>query len=270
MSDQKYSTSVLGSPGTGKSFFAASVADVVGAENTLLLATRPREASSWGYTSRGIPRELFFDSGWRPSVGKYEAKAYLLLMRRLEALFNDETYDAVIVDVGGDAFELAKHELLAPHKASNPRDTPDSMSFYGSLSYKSKELTQALAVLPFAKRPKHVIVTMHTQPAREDQQRKGVTIKSADKAAQGVEYEGTVLPMIEGGHRFGYAGEFDIIVYSDIVHEFDSKTRTSTTKYVIQTAPDKDRHAKVAVSPLLEAKTMTNTFTALLGAINGH
>src|SRR5690606_36207103 len=117
-------------------------------------------------------------------------------------------HDFIILDVYTDLVLLVAHELLKPEKAATPQDMADSQRFYGALRHKLEEFTLALTALQFAPRPKHVIVSVHTQPAKEDTVRKGETKESADNRARGIEYEGTVLPMIEGGYRTKFTGDF--------------------------------------------------------------
>lgn len=262
------SMAVMGPPGTGKSTLLGSCG-VLGPAK--LLATKPREANSWLYRENGIiaDAEVFMDAKWRPSLGMYEADAYVRLLKRLWELFDDKDYDFVLLDPFTDLVELAANELLKTEKAATPRDMRDSMGFYGALRYKLREVTQALTALQFAPKPKHVLVSVHTQPAKDDQQRAGQVIESADNKSQGVEYEGTVLPMIEGGYRHKFAGEFDIVVFSDIEHKTEIVDRKSvkTSRYVVQVAPDADRHAKQTLGSVFADKTMPNDFAAFLAHI---
>lgn len=260
------SYALLGPPGTGKSDMAASIADIVGADATLVLATKPREARSHGYVTRKIATELFFDAGWRPSLGRFEAGGYIQLLKRLEQLYADDAVRAVVIDVGTDAFELAAHELLSSEKAATPKDCRDPQSFYGAFRYKCKELVQSSLILAYAPTPKHVVWTMHTQPAKDESRGANET---PDKKAKGIEYEGGVLPMVEGGYRRAFAGEFDAVLYTDILHEFNRETRRQEPRYVVQIGPDNERHAKIAFARDIAEKTLPNNFAALFEAAKG-
>lgn len=259
----------MGPPGTGKSTFLGSCGRLGPAK---LLATKPREANSWLYRETGIAAdaEVFQDVGWRPSLGRYDATAYTALLRRIWALFDDDTFDFVLVDPYTDVVDFALHELLATRKAASPGETSDGQSIYGSLKHKLTEITQALTALQFAKKPKHVIVSVHTMPAKEDTvlsaKQGGGTKESADNRAQGIVYEGNVLPMIEGSYRMKFGGEFDAVFFSDIEHttEIIDRKSVKTSRYVIQVAPDAERHSKQTFGPIFAERTLPNDFAAIL------
>lgn len=257
--DARYTIAVEGPPATGKSWFLSSVADAVGADRTLALITKPHEANSFGYTSRGIKSELFFDFGWKPSLGRHEADGFLRLLRRLDELHSDDQYDAILLDTYTDVGRLIAHSLLGPSKSATPRDAPDSRSYYGALGYKFEEFTTALVLLQFAKRPKHVLVSVHVKKAEEDENK-------------GILYEGDVLPNIEGRFKGLFGAEFNLVLFSDIEHKTQivgGKPQKSTS-YVLQVQPDNERHAKCSLAPMLKEKTIANDFGTLLGALNGH
>jgi hypothetical protein len=278
-----------GAPGTGKSHLLGSIVEVAGVEKAILLAPKPREVNSFKYvTNRAkIDREVFRDNKWAPAIGSFEAGAFTTLSKRILSLYDDITYDAVILDPFTDIAHFAAHELMALENKSTPRDLRDSMGFYGSLAYKLKDFTQSLTGLasPALKRPKHVLVAVHLQPTKEDQQlgksAGGGTKESSDNRAQGVEFFGDALPMIEGRYRREIAGEFDIMGFSSVKHELvdyvkpeGGKAKRQEARYVVQLNADPERHAKAAIVPRLDAKDVPNTMpdifrvieAALLGA----
>lgn len=267
----------MGPPGTGKSTFGGSCGRL---GPTKLLATKPREANSWLYRETGITAdaEIFHDPKWRPSNGMYEADGYKRFINRLWDLYDDKEFQFVVCDPFTDLVSLAAHEILKTENAATPRDMRDSQSFYGALRYKLEEATQALTALQFAPFPKHIVVTVHTQAAKEDTQlsraQGGGTKQSSDNRAQGVEFEGMVLPMIEGGYRTKFAGEFDIVVFSDIRHTSRLKPGTATREqiqeYVIQVQPDEQRHAKQTIGAVFGHRDLPNDFGALLSLLQGN
>lgn len=264
------SVAILGSPGTGKSTFAGSVGKYC---KTKLLATKPREANSWMYRETGIYKEaeIFHDPKWRPSAGLWEATGYNRLIRRLWELYEDKEYEAVILDPFTDVVDLAAQEILKSENAASPRDMRDSMSFYGTLKYKLAEVVDAMTALQFAPKPKHVIVTVHTQPAKEDSSRPNGPAP-ADKTGAGVEYEGRVLPAIEGGYRRVFAGEFDVVMFSDVRTKrrfVTGKPPVEEVEYFLQATPDADRHAKSVLGPVLATKEIPNDFGEMLRIIRG-
>lgn len=262
------STTVMGPPGSGKSTLLGSCGRLGRAK---LLATKPREANSWLYRETGITKdaEVFYDAKWRPTAGSYDASGFVRLVQRLNALYDDTEFDFILLDPFTDVVTLAANEILKVERAATPRDMKDPMSFYGALRYKLKEVIQALTVLQYAPKPKHVLVSAHTQPAKEES-RGGNT--AADKAAQGVEYEGKILPMIEGAYRREFAGEFDIVLFSDIQitkRLVPGKPPVEETAYVLQAQPDAERHAKSILGPVLNTKFIPNDFKVLLELIQG-
>lgn len=273
--EQGFNIMVLGPPKTGKSEFAASVADEVGAEETLLLAIKPREANSHGYRSRGIKYELFHDPLWAPSTGSFEADGFLRLTQRLRDLIsNDDAYGAVIVDPLTDVGDLISHELLKGAKVGSPGDLTNTMAYYQGFKSRMNEVVKLISYLAFGKRPKHVITTCHLKPVREEapttvaERRSGggSTKEHTDKKAQGVLFEGGVLPMIDGSVAYALAGDFDMQLYSDVetrtqVHH--GKVQT-VTQYILQVAPDAERCASLGIAPLSSQKTIPNNFKALL------
>lgn len=278
MNNFGYSFVLAGPPGTGKSEMAASIADVVGAEHTVALCPKPREANSQGYTKRGITAEVFFDPKWRPSLEMYEATGYLRLIKRIWELYDDASVKAVILDPFTDCADLVSHELLKVDKAATPRDAADSQSYYGAFKAKLMEITKALTLLQFASTPKHVIATVHTQPVREEtttsraeRQATGATTKAhSDARARGVVYEGNVLPAFDGSYKYYFAGEFDAQLFTDIVYENDKKTFKRVPRYVAQVVPDQDRHAKIALVSGLDTSVVDNSFVELFNLISSN
>jgi hypothetical protein len=270
------SVAVAGPPGTGKSTLLGSAGRL---GNAKLLATKPREANSWLYRETGIAQtaELFHDPLWRPAADSWEANGFVNLIKRLWELHDDKDLDFILVDPFTDIVALAAHEILKVEKVATPRESRDSQGFYGSLKHRLKEVTQAITALQFAPKPKHVLVAVHTMPAKDDtvlpRSQGGGVKESQDNRAAGIEYEGTVLPMIEGGYRREFTGEFDIVVYSDIIHErtfVAGKGAVENQKYVIQVLPDKERHAKTVLGPIVAEKYIDNDFATLLNAIRGN
>ncbi len=272
------SIAVLGPPGTGKSTLLGSVGKYIDPAAVKLLATKPRESNSWLYRATGITAgaEIFHDPKWRPSAEQFEAEGWKRLVKRIWELHDDPNIRVVIVDPFTDVVTLAMHNILAPRKVASPNDTGDGQGVYGTLRHRLKEITQALTALQFAKVPKHVLVAAHVQPAKEDVQlsrnQGGGTKRSQDHASEGIEYEGNVLPMIEGGYRREFASEFDVVVYSDVVHRKvpvpGSAPRTESS-YVLQVAPDVDRHAKHVLGPLSSTGPIRNDFMELLTTLKG-
>ena len=268
---------VAGPAGTGKSTLLGSAAKLA---PTYLLATKPRELNSWAYTTNGVTREngraeLFFDHLWRPTLGSYKADGFGRLLKRIWSLYEDPTVRIVLLDPITDVVSLAAHSMLSIENAAAPRDMNDPQSFYGALKYKLKEFTQALTALQYADVPKHVLATVHTQPAKEDQPatKNRPARVSSDKIAKGVEFEGDVLPMIEGGYRREIASEFDAMLFSGVRYDWvETKANGKVSRvqkpiYFVQVQPNAERHSKVAIAPLLGGRELPNDFEVFIRAV---
>lgn len=262
-----------GAPGTGKSWMLGTAKEIPGVNEVLLLAPKPREINSFKYRAHGLTEhaEIFQDAKWAPTAKSYESGAFTKLYQRILALYDDDVYDAIIVDPFTDVTYLAAHELLEAERAETPRDLRDSIGFYGALKYKMKGFTQSLTGLTqSAKRPKHVFVSVHIQPAKEDTPLKGGgTKESQDNRAQGVEFMGEVLPMIEGGYRREIAGEFDVVGFTSVKHELMKVggKMERVANFVCQLNADPERHAKAAIVPRLAQAEIPNNLPALFRVI---
>lgn len=281
--DRRISFVVEGPPGTGKSTLCGSMAEVVGAERTLLVATLPREAESWKYQTLGVQRVVIEDSNWAPALGKYTADGFTEFRRLVRWLRDeDEQFDAVILDSGTELQEQAWHLSLMPHGVGSPSEMDGKSRWlpYETLAnYLDEAIKDLVSLTEVAKRPKHVGVTWHVQPPKDDtvetvgdtKQNK----KSADHAAEGVEYEGKVLPMIRGAYRRKLGAQFSAVVYTDmqITDEIlpagvGKVTKKTNVAYRLQVRPDADRHTKLP-GPLPPMAYIENSFPKLLETVLG-
>jgi hypothetical protein len=279
--DQRYSFVVAGPGGTGKSTLLGSMADVVGADRCLLLATLLREKNSWLYKEKGIKHLLFSDPNWLPSSDppKYEAEGMKKLLMTIDWLHDkDEQFDAIMFDSGTEAGELGWHASLMPYSVASPAQITDNRSRwlpYEQLdSYLDQLVKGLVALTTTAKRPKHVGISWHVQPQKDDAEVKDGAAKkiveSADHKAEGIEYEGTVLPSIRGKFRRKVITLVDAFLFSDINFRVPEQTGFSTqnngnliVEYRVQVRPDQDRHTKLP-GPLPDVKYIPNDFKELL------
>lgn len=271
---------VLSPPGTGKSYFAGSICEVVDPSRVLLLCPKPREKTSALYRKYGLTQKakVFTDLAcWNPERDKYEATAWRKLFDCVDGLLQDKSYDAVILDPFTDAVTLLEHHLLATHKVASPGDLSNTQGFYRQLADKSYEFMQRLTALAdsaVAASPKFVIVTMHVQPPKEAQilskAQGGGTKESSDMRAEGVEYEGRVLPQMEGSYRRRMAGDFSFVLYGDIKQGTrmnpESKKVEAYTDFRLQVRCSEERHAKMApIAADSVPEYLPNTFKTLYG-----
>jgi len=256
---------LVGPPGTGKSTALGSIAEAIPDARIKLLAPKPREINSFKYVEHGVrdEAEIFFDKGWAPAVGVFEAGAFTALYKRVLALYNDEDYNVVILDPLTDVVPLAAHELMAIERVEVPRDLRDARSFYGSLKYRMKNFTQALVGLSSteAARPKHVLAAVHAQPLNDEE------------VAKGIKALGNIQPMIEGSYRYEVGGEFDVVGYTRVSHgmEKDASGKLArVAKYEIQFNADNDRHAKIAIAPRLLDRYLPNDMKRIFEVAYGR
>ena len=284
----RYSLIVAGPPGTGKSTLVGSMAEVLGADRVLLLATLARELKSWIYQVYKIPHILFEDPEWQPGVaeqfdgmrgdGKYITRSYQQFLDTINWLrYEDDQYDAVIVDSGTELAELFWHTSLAPHGASSPSEMEQRSRWlpYETLAnLLGRAIQETVSLTEVAKRPKHVAFTWHVQPPKEDTIESvgggggKVSKKSADHAAERIEYEGKVLPMVRGQYRRKVASQFDAVLYTNILVQpvtggVSLKSKGMDVQYRVQVRPDPDRHTKVP-GPLPDQQFIGNTFKEFL------
>lgn len=251
---------VVGAAGTGKSSFLGSVGKLFNKNEVLLLAPKPREINSWRYAEYGFnaSAEVFQDSRWKPALGLFEASAFTKLEKRVLELYDDAQHRVVILDPYTDVVKLAARDILKSEKAATPKDSSDSRGFYGALKHRLSNFTSDLVNLssPALKVPKIILVAVHAQSAKEEEKLSG----------SGVRFEGDVLPMIEGGHRNDFAGEFDIVAFTKIKHSLDTtkKPPVKNVQYLVQVSADAKRHAKVALMPAGTVIEMENDVVKLL------
>lgn len=259
----------MGAPGTGKSWLLGTAAEVPSIERPLLLAPKPREINSFKYREQGLTEnaEIFVDAGWAPVIDSYESGAFTEIYKRVLSLYDDDTYDCVLLDPFTDITYLAAHELLATEKAAFPRDLRDSIGFYGSLKYRLKDFTTALVNLAHAgKRPKHVFVAVHVQMTKEEDMKGS---KTAEGKAKGISFFGDVLPLIEGSYRQEIAGEFDIQGHTYVKHALErvGSKMERVAKYVVSVNADPEKHGKAAILPRLEQAEIPNSLPELFRLI---
>lgn len=282
---RRFSGVIAGPPGTGKSTVLGSMADVLGRDRVLLLATLAREAESWKYqTDPPIPRITFVDTNWVPTTGKLEATAFRQFIDTLEWLHDeDDQYDGIVVDSGTELAELGWHLSMLPHGVATPAEMEGEKSRF--LPYEtldihlSSAVSKLQALTKTAKRPKHVFVSWHVQAPKDDTTEKvgseRVRKESADNAGKGVEYEGDVLPMVRGRFRRRVASQFDAMLYTEV--QFQTVQEAARVrlepKFMLQVRPNPERHSKFP-GPLpsmtyLDVTHPINGFQAFLDLVDG-
>ena len=267
-----FSYVVAGPGGTGKSWFLGTMAEK---GETLLIATLAREVNSYKYQQLDLDTVLLTDRGWKPSLGRYDATMFMDFLNLIDVLYADEKYRYIILDSGTELAEGAWHESLKPFAVASPSEIDDKRSRWAPYETLSNLLDQAIKSivdLKMAAVPKTVGIAWHIQPAKDDSvestgvgtQRSQGTKKSADHIAEGIEYEGKILPMIRGGFRRKLANLVDAYIFTDLVSEVERDTKTRSIKsrelaYKIQVKPTEDRHTKIP-GPLPQQMYINNDF----------
>jgi len=265
---------IEGPQGTGKSTLCGSMAEYVGPEKTLLIATLAKEIESWKYKQLTIPNVLIEDKDWAPSLKTFVANGFPEFRKLVRWLREeDEQFEAVILDSGTELAEMAWHAALAPHGVGTPADMDGKSRWlpYETLANLLDEgIKDLISLTQVAKKRKHVAVTWHIQAPKDDTSDGGVKKESADHAAKGVEYEGDVLPMIRGSYRRKLGAQFPTVVYTDMQIKanmgLSATAKSFDVQYMLQVRPDNERHTKLS-GPLPPMQFIPNDFKALLGLI---
>lgn len=253
---------VLGAPNTGKSTLMSSICDIVEPDRVALITLRPKEKHSFGYAKYGLDGWVITDPGWKPDLDKYNADGYLALLRLIDELYDRDDIDAVILDPLTDAFDLAGHDILKADRVGTPKELPGkgALGYYGALRKKAHQIVSDLTMLTVAPHPKWVLTAIHTQPMNEEGIDKNK--KTSDKKAQGVRYEGDVLPMVEGSYKYDLAGDFALKLYTHVLVQ-----PKKLPEYVVQAQADRERFAGVGVAPTLGHKFYPNYLPTIFDAI---
>lgn len=261
---------VIGPPKTGKSTLLGSWAEIVEPEEIELICPKPQEIDSFMYQQHGLSEQahIFRDHQWMPAADSYEADGYLRLMRHILGLYHDEEKKVVLLDPLTDVADLAAHDLLKGERASTAKEARDTIGHYGGIFDRLRDVTQALVGLASADlpQPKHVFVSVHAQPTKEEDIKGDAT---EEGRSRGVQFFGDVLPMLTGKYRRVISGEFSLVGYSSIKHDYErvGNKAQSITKYIVQFVPDSEKHGGVRMSPMLARKELPNNMEAVLEAV---
>lgn len=249
------STLVIGAPGSGKSWLSGSIADF---GTTEVLVTKPKEASSYHYTHHPNIRnvEIFHDPNWSPALGQHEASAFIDLIKYMDELMHDDDVDNIVIDPLTDVHKLLKREILSAEDAGRMNEMSDARGAWGDVRELWEETADKISALTYAPTPKNVVATVHAKVPSEE-----------ERESQDVEYISDVLPSIQGSFKTLLEGEFQVVVHSRVITEFDPDEREQISKYRVEVRADSERHSKVAVAPALEAERLPNEFSAIVEAI---
>lgn len=283
--DRRWSFVVAGPGGTGKSWLLGTMAKQY---KTLVIATLPRELDSHQYlvNRENVRRILLEDPEWKPfsEQQRLNTIAGTNFLKLVEELRDDTEYDAVIVDSGTELAEFMWHAACGAMSVAAPSQITDKRSRWlpyetmaMSLDQGIKELT---ALTKVAARPKFVGISWHVQAPKDDTVEFSgsgdaavrQTKVSADHSAEGLEYEGKVLPAIRGQYRRRLIDKVEAFVYTEVTKKLSQgstslKNMRHDVEYKIQVRPDEERHTKIP-GPLPDVKYIPNDFQALAELVN--
>lgn len=240
-------TVINGPPGMGKSTFCGAMAEYLGPENVLVIATLPREVNSVAYQKHNLDTIIVTDNDWDPGAGSIVSGGFDKLMSILRELRKDEQYKGIILDNGTEAAELAWHSSLELAGVADPSELKNSFKPYVTMREKMETLMRSLSTLTgktgLVAQPKLVAVPWHIQPAKESMD----DSDTADEKGKGSEYEGDYLPMIRGGFRRRLGALVDNVVYADIVRiPGKNALAEASNHYCLQVISDNEKHVKLA------------------------
>jgi len=198
---------VLGIPGTGKSHFARSCAEV-GPTSALLLDPGEREF----YERLLAPDRVavLWDEGWRPFFGEYQATAYTNVMKWLGAQADgDATF--IVIDPASEITHLAMHEILKLHKTDDPSALEHGRAYTQHNNY-AHQFLQELRRL--RARGKTVVAPFHVAMREAEGVGQPVAVQGRQKDATGklvteLRFEERLMPVLLSNFRQHVAGYFD-------------------------------------------------------------
>lgn len=268
---------IAGPGGTGKSWFLGTMAEH---GRTLLIATLPREIKSVKYREYAVDHLLIYDQDWMPTLGRFKAHGFVEFLNLMDELYNDDTYENIIIDSGTELAELAWHYAMMAHGVATPAEMQDSRSRwlpYEQLDiYLDQAVKSAMNLTIAGKRPKNVGFSWHIQPAKDDQidTKTGGVKKSADHAGEGVEYEGTVLPLVRGKFRRRLMNLVDCYLLTELQRvtvDVNSLRRQGNlgVAYKLQIRANPERHIKLPWLVPADQSYINNDWGELLAMAKG-
>jgi energy-coupling factor transporter ATP-binding protein EcfA2 len=254
-------TIINGPPGMGKSTFCGTMAEYLGPENVLVIATLPREVNSTVYQQHNLDTIIVTDDDWDPGAGSLVSGGFDTLMSILRELRQDEQYKGIILDNGTESAELAWHASLELAGVADPSELKNSFKPYVTMREKMETLMRSLSTLTgktgLVAQPKLVAVPWHIQPAKESMDDN----ETSDQKGKGSEYEGDYLPMIRGGFRRRLGALVDNVIYADIVRiPGKNPLADAANHYCLQLIGDNEKHVKLAGPQPPEARLVKKKY----------
>jgi hypothetical protein len=273
-----FATMLCGPDGVGKSYAAGSILEVID-ERAYLFALDVKETVASAYTRWGnrVEIDLYADVRWAPSLGKegFRADAYNRMLRKADALFDDNEFGAVIVDPGTRIGMISGHELLKVAGVATPGELGEggSLGFYGDQRKKQPELIDLILGLTSsaAKLPKYVIIPWHMEPVRETAPRSkkegGGVKEHADKKYKGITYEGGAVPVMDGATKYFVGGSFGAKIWCGKESKYNKTSKQDEMYYYFLLQSEGERECKMSIGSQPSVVRVENSFSALLEAI---
>jgi hypothetical protein len=274
--DKPFSIILQGPDGDGKSAAAASIVDLLPPDKKVyVIALDFKEERAWAYTRYGdrIDVDVYMDR-WSPSLGKegFRADAFDKVLKKIDSLYDDTTYGAVIIDPGTRIKDISSNAILKVEGVGRPGELGEggSLRFYGDQAKKQPELIDMLLGLTSAaaKYPKYVIIPWHMQPVKEEAPAKGGGQKQhSDKKHKGITYEGGAVPVMDGSAKYYVGGRFDVKVWAGKDKKYNPKTKANEPWYYLLLRSDGDRECKISIG-LPKKDRVDNNMKAMLEGIS--
>ena len=247
----------FGAPGTGKSHFARSAANVA---KVAVACIDPGEESFYLQHPKIGEQQVatFFDDKWRPFHGKYEATGYRGFMKWLDKQRSSDA-QVIVIDPADELSDLIFHEVLKHSNTDDPREMPYGAAYIAhdrALKEAINE-TRALSYLG-----KDTIWIWHGRMREME----GAGDPEKGKSMQGddvIEFEDRYLPAIGTNFRQHIAGMFQMWMYAY------TKGQGPGTKYLLRATQNLACNAKVRVEfkAGVQATMLPNDYKSLLEAI---
>lgn len=233
---------IVGAPGFGKSTFVRSSLPY---GKLFVVATLPREIVT--YAGTDTEYELVDETeGWAPALGKYDATAYVRLMKILYALRTRKDIRTVALDPMSRAVLFAANVTMAGHGVNDWSQIEEKAryTFWQAVKAKTLELCDALEGLRAS--GKNVIATFHLDV--REQEGMGQPQEKIEGGLKKLHWEQGFTPDVIGSVRDTIAGRFDFFSFAERDISADG-----SAKYWLRVAPSQRAWAKSAL-PIFDGK----------------
>ena len=255
---------LTGIPGTGKSHFARSAADI---GPTAVAIIDPKEATFYGEqasvaasVAKADERvKLICDLDWRPHLNKFHATGFNDLLKWVAARESDDS-QFVVIDPMSEVSDLAMHEVLKMHNTNDPGTLSHGRAYTGHDQLFKSLITELRRLVV---KGKTVICTFHGKMKELE----GAGDASKGRGMDGQQewqFDEQMLPAINSSYRQHIQSPFDLWLYTKTTGFGPGR------KHFITAQPDSVRPAKHSVRFKAGSQLglIPNTVKDLLGMLD--